>query len=442
MNASAKEKASKEKGAGRHFNRFLVGSLSSNMADGIMLTALPMIAAMLTNDPLLVSGLIVARFLPWLMFGLVAGVIVDRLDRGVLMVTANLVRASALVVLAVLIVLGHGSLWALYAVMFTVMLCEVFYDLAARSILPRLVPAQDLDKANGRLVGGKTVLEDFGGAPLAGLLFVVAAALPLAVNAGAYVLGAVVLMGLPLAVRRQERKKVEEEGGTQKASVWGEVREGLSLVAGDPAMRSPVILNVMVNMAFMAQAGVLVLIVQQHFGVPEALYGVFLASSAAGAIVGAVLVGKLVSAIGRFGTELLAFGGMGVACVVFALAPNAYLAALAWSFLGAGMAVSNIVMLGCVQVIVPGTHLGRVMSCVQVLGFGLAPVGAVLGGLLGRVELYYVPLAAGVFILLALAFAAPGLRRLTSRADEVIAAAERPGAAGAGQADEESGSGA
>lgn len=408
---------------GGHFPRFLAGSLASNLADGIMFTALPLVAAVLTNDPLLVSGLIVARFLPWLLFGLVAGVLVDRLDRGVLLVGANLVRATALVALAALVATGHASIPVLYAVMFTVMTCEVFYDLAGRAILPRLVPVEGLDRANGRIVGGKTVLEDFAGAPLAGLLFAVAAFLPLAVNAGAYLLGALVLLGLPLAVRRTAPPAPQDDAPA-RPSVLADLRAGLALVFGDRAMRSPVLLNIAANAAFMAQAGVLVLIVREHFGVPEALYGVFLASSAVGALAGALLAARVCALLGRFGSVAWGFAAMGLACAAFGLAPNAYLAALAWSVLGAAMSVSNIVMIGCVQTIVPATHLGRVLSCVQVLGFGLAPVGAVLGGLLGRVELFFVPVAAGAVILLALLFAAPGLRRLTRRADEVAALAQ------------------
>lgn len=410
---------------GKDFSRFWSGSLLSNLADGIMLTVLPMVAAMLTNDPVLVSGLMVARFLPWLLLGLFAGVFVDRLDRGRIMVVANFVRGGAVAALAVLVATGNASIWALYAVMFTVMTCEVFYDLSGRAMLPALVPASGLEKANGRLVGGKTVTEDFAGAPLAGLLFVVAAALPLAVNAGAYVLGAVVLLGLPLAVRRARPGGEPDEGASSGAmgAVLAEMRAGLAHVFTDRVLRPTVLFGALVNMAFMAQAGILVLLVQEYLGVPEALYGVFLASSAVGALAGSVLVGPITSALGRFRTELVSFGLMGLCCLVFGLVPNAYVAALAWMVLGAAMTVSNVVMIGAAQLIVPGTHLGRVMSVMQVIGFGLAPVGSLLGGLLGRVELSYVPVASGAVILAALVLNAGALRRLTRRADEAAAAA-------------------
>src|SRR5699024_7363935 len=174
--------------------------------------------------------------------------------------------------------------------------CEVFYDVAGRAILPALAP-HALDRANSRLVGGKTVTEDFAGAPLAGFLFVVAAALPIAVNAGAYFLGALVLLGLPLAVRRPDagaQSATEPEGAsdadedtdTDRPSIMADIRTGLSYLLGHPTLRSVLLFNVVLNLASVAQGGVLVLIVQEHFGVPEAFYGVFLMSVAAGALVG------------------------------------------------------------------------------------------------------------------------------------------------------------
>ena len=404
---------------GKNFNRFWIGSLSSNLADGVMLVALPMIAAMLTNDPLLVSGLMVARFLPWLLVGLFAGALVDRWDRGLVLVVSNVVRAGALVALAALVATDNATIWTLYAVMFAVMVCEVFYDLAGRAILPALVPSGTIDRANGRLIGGKTVTEDFAGAPLAGFLFVVAAALPIAVNAGAYLLGALVLLGLPLAVRRPPRGEGKAEEGAPRTSLRAEMREGLSYLFAQRTLRSLVLFNIVTNMAFMAQAGILVLIVQEHFGVPEALYGVFLTSAAAGAVVGAVLVGTFVAKLGRFVTELICFGLMGVCCLAFGLAPNAWVAALAWGMLAVAMIVSNTVMVGAIQTIVPNTMLGRFMSIVQMTGAGLSPVGALLGGLLGRIELYYVPLVSGVVILLVMLPAIPAIRRITSQADEI-----------------------
>ncbi|MGW5875108.1 MFS transporter [Nocardiopsis terrae] len=413
---------------GRDFNRFWVGSLASNLGDGMMLVALPLVAAMLTNDPLLVAGLTAVRFLPWLLVGLFAGVVVDRVDRGRLMVLTNLGRGGALVALALLIVTGHASIWVLYAVMFTVMVCEVFYDLAGRAMLPDIAPAGAIDRANSRLVGGQTVTQQFAGGPVAGFLFAVAAFLPLAVNAGAYVLGALVLLGLPLAVRRPAKPAEGDPrasgpaGGGSVRSVLADVRQGVVFVFRGSSLGPVMAFNVAVNMAFMAQSGVLVLLVQEHFGVPAALYGVFLGSSAVGALLGASTVSAIVARLGRFRTETALFTLAGLSCLAFGLSPNAYVAAAAWTLIAFAMTSSNVVMISAIQLIVPGAQMGRVMSCVQVFGAGFAPFGAVLGGLLGRVELYYVPVATGLVMFVALALSARALRRLTVQADGAEAA--------------------
>ncbi|QBI54968.1 MFS transporter [Streptomonospora litoralis] len=421
---------------GGAFSRFWAGSLSSNLADGAMLTALPMVAALLTNDPLLVSGLMVARFLPWLLIGLFAGVLVDRLDRVRIMVVGNTVRGGALAFLAVLVATGQATVWWLYAVMFAVMLCEVCYDLAGRSVLPDVVPPGTLDRANGRLEGGKIVAEQFAGAPLAGFLFAVTAALPLAANAGAYLLGALVLLGMPLAVRRPPgSKKAESADGGGVRSVFPEIGDGMRVVFADRRFRAVVLLISAVNLALMAQASILVLLVQEHFGVPAALYGVFLASGAVGGLLGSLAVGPIAGLLGRFATGATCYALMGVMSAAFALSPHPVVAGAAWCAVGFTAAVANVVAAGVWQLVVPRHLLGRALSCIQTVGTGASPLGAVIGGLLGRVDLRLPSLAACATIVVAVALTAPALRALAGRADSAERAAyEKPEEPGDGSA--------
>ena len=422
------QKATRKPGLGRDFNRFWLGSLASNLGDGMMAIALPLVAALFTNDPLLVSGLIAARFLPFLLFGLAAGVVVDRVDRVRLMIGTNMARSIALVALAVLVATGHATIWVLYAVMFTVMTCEVFYDLAGKALMPNLAPAGTIDRANGRIEGGRTVTQDFAGGPLAGFLFAIMAFVPIAANAGAYVLGALVLLGLPLAVRRAPGQNADGAAGVAgtgdsgRPSALADLREGFVFVFRGSSLGPILLFNLALNAAFTALSAVMVLIAQNHFGVPAALYGAFLGSSAVGALLGAVTVGAMVARLGRFRLELVFFTVTGLCFLGFGLAPNAYAAVVAWVVLGFVITASNIVMLGAIQLIVPGHQLGRVMSFVQVSGTAFGPVAALLAGLLGRVELYYVPIASGVLVLVSLAMAVPALRRVVTEADQIEAA--------------------
>ncbi|MFY7069135.1 MFS transporter [Nocardiopsis changdeensis] len=396
------------------FHRFWAGSLASNLADGVMLTALPLLAVALTDDPLAVAGLTAARYLPWLLFGLVGGALVDRVDRGRAMVAANLLRAGAVAALAALVALDQAGVGWLYAVMFTVMCCEIVYDLSGRAMLPALAPGA-VDRANGRLTASQETAQDFVGAPLAGFLFAVAAALPLAVNSGAYLLGALILMGLPSAARRPAAQAREAAG---RGSLRADIGEGLRFVYGDRALRALVVFSTAVNLAAGAQAAVLVLVVRDHLGVPAPLFGVFLAVGAVGALTGALLAAGLAARVGRFAAVTGGYLLQAVCAVVVAAATGSpWIGAAAWAVLAGASAVAGVLSGGIVQQIVPSGLLGRVMSVRRMLGLGMVPVGALLGGLLARLDLRLPLLLGAVVFTLSTLAVLRHLRRAAARAD-------------------------
>jgi MFS family permease len=118
---------------------------SSDLADGIGRTALPLAAAFYTRSPVVVSGLMTFAFLPWLLFALPSGALVDRVDRRHAMAWANLVRAAAVGVLALLVMLHVGSIAALYVVAFVLGVAETVYDSGVRALLPQVVARTQLD---------------------------------------------------------------------------------------------------------------------------------------------------------------------------------------------------------------------------------------------------------------------------------------------------------
>jgi MFS family permease len=144
-------------------------STLSNLADGLVKVALPLVAVTLTDSPGLVAGLTLAVTLPWLLFALPAGVLADRVDRRIAMVTANVVRGAAVAVLAVAVLLGLESsaaaIWALYAVALLLGTAETVYDTSAQSILPQVVPRDRLPRANGRLIAAELTANEFVGPP-------------------------------------------------------------------------------------------------------------------------------------------------------------------------------------------------------------------------------------------------------------------------------------
>ncbi|MEJ7632771.1 MAG: MFS transporter [Rubrobacteraceae bacterium] len=136
---------------GPEFKKLWASRTVSNLGDGMTLVAGPLLAASLTRDPFLISGLAFAQRLPWLLFALVSGALVDRLDRKRLMAAVDFFRSAAVGFLGIAVLLDYASLPLMYAVFFMVGTAETLFDTASVSVLPAVVRKEDLAKANGRL---------------------------------------------------------------------------------------------------------------------------------------------------------------------------------------------------------------------------------------------------------------------------------------------------
>ena len=117
----------------------------SHLGDGLVLVAFPLLAMQLTSDPLLVAGVAVAQGAPWLLFSLVAGAVVDRVDRRRLMVAVDLLRAAVLLLFGLALVWRAGGLAALYVAAFLLTTGETLFASAAQAMTPQLVADRDLD---------------------------------------------------------------------------------------------------------------------------------------------------------------------------------------------------------------------------------------------------------------------------------------------------------
>src|SRR3954447_23648286 len=136
--------------------RWLIGaSWVSNLGDGSGLAAGPLLIASQTQEPLLVAlGALLSR-LPWLLFGLYAGVLADRIDRRLMIVVVDLMRAGVLAVLAAAIVSDQVSIALVLLAMLLLGTAEVFADTAAGTILPMVIAKEDLGIGNARLMAGE-----------------------------------------------------------------------------------------------------------------------------------------------------------------------------------------------------------------------------------------------------------------------------------------------
>src|SRR5262249_18535481 len=149
-----------------------------------------------TRSPGLIAFVAFAGRLPWLIFSLISGALVDRLDRRRVMWTVDLFRAGVMAALAALVLAGVARIPLLALVAFLFGTGETLFDNAAQAILPGIVRADLLETANSRLYTGEVVSNQFVGPPLGSFLFVALAALPFFLDATSFAAAALLVMSI------------------------------------------------------------------------------------------------------------------------------------------------------------------------------------------------------------------------------------------------------
>ena len=403
-------------------------STLSNLADGLVKIGLPLVAVSLTDSPGLVAGVALAVTLPWLLFALPAGALADRVDRRVAMVTANVVRAAGVAVLAVALVLwlesSPAAIWALYAVALLLGTAETIYDTCAQSILPQVVARDQLQPANGRLLAAELTANEFVGPPLGGLLVaagvVAAFATPAALWAAA--VGTLLLLRGSFAVPRPE----------ERTTVRADVAEGLRYLWRHRLLRTLAGMTGLFNLATNATFAVFVLYAvgpDSAMGLTEVTYGLLFATLALGSLIGALLADPIIRRLGRSRSLFLGIlGGVGIVGIA-AVTTVPLLIATAFIVGGITNALWNVVAVSLRQRITPDRILGRINSSYRLVAWGTRPLGAAAGGLLGELlGLRAVFAIAAALILVTLV----GTTQIT---DSAISAAEHESAEIDGTAD-------
>jgi MFS family permease len=380
---------------GAAFWRLYVASAASNLADGVNRVALPLLAATLTRDPVLVAALTSLAFVPWLLFALPAGAVVDRVDRRRAMAVANAVRALALGALGATVLTGTASLVVLYVVAFAVGVAETVYDSAARAMLPQVVGREQLDRGNGLLTSAEEASQGFLGAPLGSVLFAVAIAAPLFTTAAGFLVAAVLVLTIAGA-RRPDRT------AAPRTTIRRDVAEGVGWLWRHRFLRGLTLVSASTSLVQSMTSGILVLYVLDDLGVGEAGYGLMLVASGVGAVVGGLTAAPLAGRIGR--TATLVVGGAVTALTTggMAFTDNAWVAAVLFAVGTAAVLFWNVLTMSLRQALIPEVLFGRVQGGYRTLVWGGIPLGALLGGVLAdatSVPTVFVVAGAGLLVL-------------------------------------------
>ena len=357
--------------------RWLLGSSwISNLGDGIAIAAGPLLVASQTSDALLVALAALVQWLPPLLFGLYAGALSDRLDRRMIVVTVDAVRALVLAVIAVTIVTDTVSIAVVLGGLFLLGTAEVFADNSSQTLLPMLVRREDLALANSRIQAGFITVNQLIGPPIGAALFAVGMFWPFVGQAVLVAMGALLVsrIALPARPRAQERA----------TAIGSEIAEGFRWVRHHAAVRTLVLTIFTFNITFGAAWSVLVLYATQRLGLGEIGFGLLTTVSALGGILGTLSYGWITRRVSlgnimRIGLIIETFTHLGLAVTTSpAVAMSLFFAFGVHAFVWGTTSVTIR------QRAVPTDLQGRVGSVNTVGVYGGLVVGSALGGLLAR----------------------------------------------------------
>ncbi|MCA1570716.1 MAG: MFS transporter [Chloroflexi bacterium] len=361
---------------GGGFRWLLASSWISNLGDGIAIAAGPLLVASLTDDAFLVALAALVQWLPPLLFGLYAGALSDRLDRRLIVVTVDVLRAVVLAVVATSIVTGMVSIAVVLVALFLLGTAEVFADNSSQTLLPMLVRRRDLALANSRIQAGFITVNQLAGPPLGAALFAVGVAWPFIGQAILVALGALLIGRIALPPHPRDPARA--------TAISRDIAEGFRWVRHHAAVRTLVLTIFTFNITFGAAWSVLVLYATRQLGLGEIGFGLLTTVSATGGLLGTLSYGWITRRVSlgnimRIGLIIETLTHLGLAITTV----PAVAMAIFFVF-GAHAFVWGTTSVTVRQRAVPSILQGRVGSVNTVGVFGGLVVGSGVGGLLAQ----------------------------------------------------------
>jgi MFS family permease len=384
--------------ANRAFARFWVGFTVSSLGDAMARVALIWYVFEQTDSARALGLFSVAYTGPVIVGGLLAGWLLDRFDRGRVMQVDSLVRALVVGLVPLLHALGRLELWHIYAVAAVYGLLMMISLAGGPTIVPSLVPREQLVTANA-LEQVSFTLSGVAGPPLAGLLIaLVGAPNVLVFDALSYLAFALALAGIHLA------PVVQRAGQRYRLS------DAFRLFTHNPIIRTTTLMFMGFNVGLGALYVILPVYAERVLGGGPGLYGLLLGCIAVGEVVSSSLAGSMLPPLSLGRMICLAQLASG-ATMLFLLPGRLWLAVPGLLLFGVCMAPLTIWAQTLRMQIIPEALRGRTFALLRMLMQGASPVGGALGGLLVPV------LGVGLMTLLAgLTTGTPGLLGLHSRA--------------------------
>jgi len=379
---------------GKAFNRLWSASLVSNLSDGVLLAAAPLLAITLTDNTVLISVLGAMVMLPWLLFAIPIGTLVDRLDRRYILAGTNLLRSAVVGALAFTIAADLVTIHFLILAAFIIGTCEVASDTTAQSLIPQILEEKHFEKANSRLQISETVVQGFIGAPLSGFLYALAIYIPFFFNSIGYIVSAILALSMPIHFLQDVRK---EERKAEPKHFIADMKFGISYLYNHKLLRRLVLTTSLIGVCYSMATATIVLFMVRELDLPEPLFGLVLTIEGIGGLIGAVVAPHASKRFGR--ARVMTFGifSSSILILLQGFAPNIYLFVGLATFGAFTISQWNILLMSTYQSLIPNEIYGRIHGTRRTLVWGMMPIGSVIGGVLAATGLR-TPLYVGGFI--------------------------------------------
>jgi len=361
----------------RNFALLWFGELFSQIGDKCLIVAGISLVSDLSSSPLAMLAPALSIAAPQLLFGLVGGVIADRMDRKVVMVAANILRA--LLVLPILLISSLSQIWILYLAAAGLAMVGVSFYPARNASLPKIVPEESLVTANG-LIQGSTIVAMVVGPALAGVVIEIWFPSAILIDSATFLISALAIGLMAIPKRDLEGTMALEDG-----AVWEDIKAGLSFIYDSQVLRRVLAVT---GVATLGVAAVILLAIphlKAELGAGGLEYGFTMSVLGLGSLLGSVMVTRFSH---RLSTSTLV-GGMlvlaGVAIVAFAYAPSYLVVLGSVVIIGMCLVVARGTLNTITQTLAPDDIRGRVQSAVNMIVVASTALSEGLSAVMGSV---------------------------------------------------------
>ena len=367
---------------GHDFTRIWSASLITNLVDGVLRLAAPLLAVSLTQDPILIGALSALGLLPWLFFAIPIGAMVDRFDRRKALILGNILRALIALFIAFAVSQGFINIWLLLISVFFFGICEVLVDTTSQAVLPQILDKSNYERGNSRLQISEVIVSQFAGAPLGGLLYAVSIALPFYFSTTGFILAGLLILLFPF--EREINARKEGEVGQAKLGLKGDIKFALNYLYQDKQIFSIVVITTLLGFFYSLSNAIAPLFILKELNVPPALFGVVLAIGGIGALIGSIAAPMASRYLGRGRALAINVFFASFLVIFIGLSPNAYFFVVVSVLIGFTISVWNILLMSLYQSLIPPELYGRIHGARRTIVWGLMPIGALLGGVIAR----------------------------------------------------------